>query len=263
MRLGRGAGAVPLGTPKERLFLAALAYDAGRPVSRDALARRLWGDVLPDKPYESLYPHVARLRKRLAEAGECARVSRASHTYTLEIPPERVDCHLFRTLTERARALIDEGNDAEALELLRRGEELWDEPLAGLTGRWAEHIRALLTGKRLAAQITRVDVGLRLGHFTELVPELTALLDDHPMDETLVAQYMIAAYGRGRREEALHRYDTVRRLLRHEAGTDPGEHLAGVYAHILGGGPVHELTRSPEPAPAVPRTLPRHADLVG
>ncbi|GLF96570.1 winged helix-turn-helix domain-containing protein [Streptomyces yaizuensis] len=183
VRIGAGPAADLVGPPKERLVLAALAVDAGRPVPRDTLIRRVWDEERPAKPYASLYPLVTRVRKRLEAAVPGARLDGHRHTYTLALAPERVDSHLYQTLTARARALVDTGDDTEALELFRRADALWrGEPLAGLTGAWAEAVRSLLTGKRRAAHTGRIAVRLRQGHFAEVVPELTALVGRYPAD---------------------------------------------------------------------------------
>ncbi|MFE0062908.1 BTAD domain-containing putative transcriptional regulator, partial [Streptomyces sp. NPDC059003] len=262
-RDGRGDA---LGSAKERLVLAALALDAGRPVSLDTLIRRLWDDAPPAKPRASVHAYAARLRRRLraADGDGGALLVQQAHTYTLAVRPEQVDCHRFHDLAHHARALTDSGDDAQALELLREAEALWrGEPLAGLPGLWAEHVRAGLEEKLLAARLTRFGIELRRGRFAELVPEVGALLDQYPSDETLACQLMTAAYGCGRQTDALRVYDTVRRHLREHLGTDPGEALSRLHRLVLNGAPVHELVPLPEPAVAAPRTLPSHPELVG
>ncbi|MGA4846012.1 AfsR/SARP family transcriptional regulator [Streptomyces sp. G5(2025)] len=256
-----------LGSAKERLVLAALALDAGRPVSLDSLIHRLWDDSPPAKPRAGLHTYAARIRRRLREsAGDGLLVQRA-HTYLLDVRPEQVDCHRFEQLAARSRALTDgadAANDNAALALLREAAGLWHgEPLAGLGGPWAESIRESLAQKRLAAQLTRIGAELRLGHYAELVPDIAALLERHPDDETLAAQLMTATYGCGRQAEALHVYESVRRRLRERLGTDPGETLTRLHRLVLNGAPTHQLLPRHEPAATAPHTLPRHAELVG
>src|SRR4051812_45134456 len=59
---------IPLGTPKQSCLLAVLAFSPGRPVSAETLVDRIWGDEPPEKPYNSLYTYVARLRSILRHA---------------------------------------------------------------------------------------------------------------------------------------------------------------------------------------------------
>lgn len=245
-------------------MLAALALDASRPVRLDTLIHRLWDESPPAKPRASLHAYAARIRRRLRALDSGEHLVQHAHTYTLDVRPEHVDCHRFKHLADRALALADDGEDAEALALLREAEELWrGEPLSGLPGLWAERVRASLMEQRLAAQLTRIGIELRRGHFAELVGDVAALLDQHPSDETLAGMLMTASYGCGRQAEALRVYDTVRRHLRDALGTDPGEALTRLHRLILEGAPVKQLLPTPEPTVAAPRTLPSHAELVG
>ncbi|MEV7190343.1 BTAD domain-containing putative transcriptional regulator [Streptomyces sp. NPDC093510] len=253
-----------LGSAKERLVLAALALDAGRPVSLDTLIHRLWEDTPPAKPRAGLHTYAARIRRRLRATGSDDLLVQRAHTYLLDIRPERVDCHRFEQLAARARALADGADDGAALDLLREAAALWrGEPLAGLSGLWVESVRATLSQRQLAAHLTRFGIELRRGHFAELVPDVAALLDRHPGDETLAAQLITATYGCGRQADALHVYDTVRRHLREHLGADPGEALTRLHRLVLNRAPLSELLPRGEPRVATPHTLPRHAELVG
>lgn len=256
----RGAPA----TPKERLTLTALALDAGHPVTLDTLVHRVWDDRPPAKPRASLHAYAARIRRRLRAADGPARLLQEAHAYTLEIDPDLVDWHRFRRLSDEARALADGGDTGGALGRLTEADALWrGEPLAGLTGLWAEGTRFHFNEKRLAATLTRTAIELRLGRHAALVPDLTALLDEHPTDETIAAQLMTAAYGCGRQGDALRTYDSVRRRLSEELGTDPGEALSRVHRLVLDRAPVADLLPHPTPSPAAPHTLPGHGDIVG
>ncbi|MGW0732047.1 tetratricopeptide repeat protein [Streptomyces sp. NPDC002851] len=253
-----------LGSAKERLTLAALALDAGRPVPLDALIQRLWDDEPPAKPRSSLHVYAARLRKRLRAAGLDRHLIQQAHTYTLDLPPGHVDWHRFQELGDRARARVDADDDSGAHELLTAAEQLWrGEPLAGLTGLWADRTRSTLAEKHLAARITRLSIELRRGHFAEAAPDIAALLEQHPYDETLAGLLIVADYGRGRQAEALRLYETVRRRLRADLGTEPGQALSRLHRLILKGAPVRELLTPTSPTPKAPRTLPSHAELVG
>ncbi|MFF9199172.1 BTAD domain-containing putative transcriptional regulator [Streptomyces sp. NPDC014779] len=257
----------PAGTPKERLTIAALALSAGRPVSLDALVHRVWDDSPPAKPRASLHVYATRIRQRLRASGGRARLVQEANTYTLDTAPELVDWHRFQRLADEARTLADGGDPTAALDRLARADALWHgEPLAGLPGLWAEATRARLTEKRLAVTLARTGIQLRLGRHTEVVPDLVALLDDHPTDETVAAQLMTASYGSGRQADALRTYETVRRRLSEELGTDPGEALTRLHRLVLDRAPLPELLPRTEPGPAprsAPHTLPSHGALVG
>ncbi|WP_299528925.1 BTAD domain-containing putative transcriptional regulator [uncultured Streptomyces sp.] len=256
----------PHGTPKQMALLAALAVDAGRPVSKDALIHRLWDDDPPGKPGAGLHAYITKVRGLLAGDAEGRPViSQSGHAYTLVMDPDDVDWHRFQRLGAEALTRADEGDDEGALSLLREADGLWrGEPLEGMGGLWAQGIRRSLTGKRLAVTLTRVAVELRRGRYAELVPDLSALLDTHPTDETLAGHLMVADYGCGRMAEALRVYETVRRRLSEEFGTEPGEALSTLHGRILNRVPVAELFPGGGPALCdAPYTLPSHGELVG
>jgi DNA-binding SARP family transcriptional activator len=273
--LGVQDGRLGLGSGKEASVLAALALDVGRPVPLDSLVDRLWDDP-PGRARENVHTYVSRLRRAIREAApgpSAPAITHRTHTYTLVTAPETVDWHRFLRLADRAGTVAAEGDDTRAATLFREAESLWTEPLAGLPGLWARRVRTALVEKRRAVVGARVAVELRLGRFAETAGELSALVDEYRGDEALAGQLMIAYYGGGRQAEALHLYQRVRRILRTEFGTDPGEELVRVHRHILAGGPPQDLVRRPaatRPTSSaavrpqrVPDHLPRQGPLVG
>ncbi|WP_346342117.1 BTAD domain-containing putative transcriptional regulator [Streptomyces sp. SID2563] len=284
-----------LGSDKERLLLAALALDAGRPVAIGELMDRLWDGDPPERARANAYTYVSRLRRQLRAAGsgpDAPDIVGRAHTYTLRTARDAVDLRQFRHLVNAAYKSDD---DARTVELLSRAEELWQgEALAGLPGLWAATVRRTLMESRLSACSSRIAAGLRLGRFSDYVGELTALADRHPGDETLLGQLMVACYGSGRYAEALRVYQRARQSLRTEYGALPGAELDLIHQGVLARVPAHELvhgdgakrataplvtTAAPEqpagepsgasnsasPPPAVPprRNLPQQPSLVG
>ncbi|WP_328224389.1 AfsR/SARP family transcriptional regulator [Streptomyces sp. NBC_00310] len=265
-----------LGSVKEQLLMAALALDVGRPVPLDTLVDRLWDDP-PARARENVHTYVSRVRRAIrtaAPGSTTPAITHRTHTYTLVADPETVDWHRFLRLADRAGTLAAEGDDTRAATLFQEAEGLWEEPLAGLPGLWARRVRSTLAERRRGVITARTAVELRLGRFAEVAGELAPLVDEYRGDETLAGRLMIAYYGGGRHAEALHVHQSVRRILRSEFGTDPGEELARIHRHILARAPLHELTRRPaddrvpppdepsRPRP-VPDHLPRQARLVG
>src|SRR3954451_7611775 len=140
---------VELGPPQRRHTLVALAVDAGRPVTIDALAARVW-DEPPPAAARILQVHIAHLRRLLASAAGTppARLLRRSSGYLLDMAPERVDAHRFADQVRRARGAAP----STALTLLRTAGELWRaEPLGGLKGSWVERTRHAYGEQYLAA----------------------------------------------------------------------------------------------------------------
>ncbi|WP_242572651.1 BTAD domain-containing putative transcriptional regulator [Streptomyces sp. NP-1717] len=234
-----------LGSDKERILLASLALDVGRPVALSELMHRLWDGDLPDRARENAHTYVSRVRRRLREAGTgpgSPRIEGRAHTYTLRAARDSVDRQRFQHFVDTA--LATEGGDARVVELLSRAEELWHgEALAGLPGLWAETVRTALAEARLSAGTSRIAAGLRLGRFAEQIGELTALADHHPGDETLLGQLMLAYYGSGRYADALRVHQRARQLLMAEYGALPGVELNAIHQGVLARVPARELAR--------------------
>ncbi|MET0237845.1 MAG: BTAD domain-containing putative transcriptional regulator [Kibdelosporangium sp.] len=109
---------------------------------------------------------------------------------------------------------------------------------------------ARLTDLRLTAIEDRVHVDIRLGHATDLVPELTALTKAHPLRERMIGALMRALTAAGRSAEALAVYERARQALADALGADPSSELAALHTAILRGD-VPALTGRPD----VRRTL--------
>lgn len=278
-----GERRVELGSDKERCLLAALALDVGRPISLDTLADRIWDGDPPVRARKNTHTYISRIRRhlRLADTDPPPQITRRAHTYALEVDPELVDWQRFKSLTTEAGVASDRGDDARSALLLTRAAALWKgEPLAGLPGTWAARVRSTLIEKGLAATVSRITAELRLGRYADLVSELGELVDQHPADETLAGQLMLAYYGSGRYPDALRAYHRIRRLLSDEFGSSPGTELDRLHQNVLDrlpvagilhdAAPAHDL---PEPGqeretalasgPTPPRNLPRQTPLVG
>lgn len=264
---------IEFGSDKERIAMAALALDAGRAVPLQTLIRLLWDGREPDHARESVHSYISRIRKRLRMAGDSApQIVTKAHTYCLLGADELVDWHVFQRMTESGVS----ADDRRSVELLTRAEGLWrGEPLAGLPGSWAESTRRRMLESRLRATLLRTGAQLRLGLFTELIGELSALADEHPADENVLGQLLLAYYGSHRYPEALGVYQDARRVLLAEYGARPGTELNRLHQGILDGTSAFQLATSDHPqavratsgtavpsSPA-PRNLPHQPPLVG
>jgi tetratricopeptide (TPR) repeat protein/DNA-binding SARP family transcriptional activator len=248
-----------LGSPKEACVLAVLLLAAGRPVSPETLIDHVWGTDPPDKVRGSLWSYVTRLRRILAVGEEAPHLVLRSGLYVLEADPEVVDIHRFRRLRAQARAIAESGDNERAAELLREADRLWrGEPLAGLTGDWARHTRAVLEQERLAATMDRAVVELALGNAADLAGELSELVSQHPFVESIVEYLMVALYRSGRQAEALDAYRQARQRLIGELGAEPGPGLRDLHQRILQGDPgLAAPARSWTGRGASPNNLPR------
>ncbi len=128
----------------------------------------------------------------------------------------------------RFERLLEEDRAREALALWR-GEALADvadEPFA------AAEIRRL-DELRLHALELAIDADLADGKHGEVIGELEALIEAHPLRERLHAQRMLALYRCGRQAEALAAYHTARATLVEQVGIEPGGELRRLQRAIL------------------------------
>jgi tetratricopeptide (TPR) repeat protein len=248
---------VDLGRPQQRLVLAVLLVDAGRPVSTETLIDRVW-DSAPDGARRTLQVHITRLRRLLAETsttvGSPAALTRRSGGYLLDIDLDRVDVHRFRRLVNQARQ--GECPEAERVTLLGQALELWrGQPLADLPGEWATRVRHGWQDQYLETVVAWAQACLQVGDPGTVLPRLSEQVAEHPLVESLVAAYLRALYAAGRPADALGCYSAMRHRLADELGTDPGPELQQLHRQILTSDPV--LTSPSAIAPVGPTPVPR------
>jgi DNA-binding SARP family transcriptional activator len=218
---------IPLTGQKQRALLAVLLLRANDVVPTDRLVELLWGDEPPRTASTSLQNFVSQLRKVL---GTGILETRAPG-YRLRIEPEQLDLSRFERLVRRAR----EADLAERTQLLREALRLWrGEPLADFAYEsFAQNEIRRLEELRLAVIEERIATDLELEQHVELVPELEALVADHPQRERLRGQLMLALYRAGRQAEALEAYQEVRRDLVEGLGIEPSPELQRLHGAIL------------------------------
>ena len=238
---------VPLPSGKQRALLAALLIDVGAVVSTGRLADVLWGDDQPDDPARAIRTHVSRLRSVLLEwGGEQATAVLVTRPkgYALAVDPDWVDAGRFERLVGEAHTAsspqVRVHLTGEALALCR-GVPLFefDHPDANTE-------RARLEGLRGEALELRADAMLRLGRYSEVVTELPALVERHPLHEKLRGQLMVALYRCGRQADALAAYRHLRDALVGELGVEPSAALRQLETAIL-----QQVDDLPWPCPPV------------
>ena len=245
---------IDVGHARQLVVLAALAVEVNQPTPPDRLVDRVWGNRPPQRAREALQSYLSRLRKALRPTGMV--IAHRPTGYVLEAEPMAVDLHRFRSLVERAGSV----EDAEAYPLLDQAQALWRGPVLETADTpWADQVRHALEGERFAAQLRRTDVGLRLGLHADLVAVLVAAGEEHPWDERLAAQTMLAFYRCGRASEALECYRGFRARLADELGSEPGATLRALHQRMLEADPMLDLTapRIEVTSPDAPRVVPR------
>ena len=220
-----------VGHARQRSVLAVLLIEANRVVAVDQLIERVWGLAsAPKDPRSGLRTYLWHLRRALAAAKDVALVRRTPG-YTLEVNEEQVDLHRFRGLLTRAEMAHD---DSQAAALLEEALGLWrGEPLAGLDVPWINDVRQNLLSRRHMARLDLTDLHLRRGRHAALLTELTDQAAEHPFDERIAGQLMLALYRSGRPADALAEYRRLRKQLADELGSDPGPAMQLLHQQIL------------------------------
>jgi len=174
--------------------------------------------------------------------------------------PGQPDAVAFEQQVARARQLRKNGDPVAAVEALEGALGLWrGVAFAGVPGPFAETERVRLAELRSGAAEERADVLLSLGRHEEVVPDLTALVADHPLRERMRGLLMIALYRGGRHAEALRVFDEGRHVLAEELGIDPGTELSRIHRQVLNGDQALNLTPGQTPGLASGSAPPRPA----
>jgi tetratricopeptide (TPR) repeat protein len=166
--------------------------------------------------------------------------------YVLHLVPGQPDAVAFEQGLSRARQLRKAGDTAGAVVALDSALSLWRGiAFAGVPGPFAETERVRLGELRSAAAEERADVLLSLGRHEEVVPDLTAMVTDHPLRERMRGLLMIALYRCGRPAEALRVFAEGRKVLAEELGIDPGGDLSRIYQQVLTADPALAVPEGP------------------
>jgi DNA-binding SARP family transcriptional activator len=219
-------GPIPLRGPRQRALLAALLLRAGHVVPREQLVDELYGAEPPPTATASLQNSIVALRKAL---GPDVLVTRPPG-YLAVVSPDQIDARRFEHLLADARR----ASGQERRDLLVRALRLWrGPPLAEFAfEEWAQAEARRLDELRLVAVEERIASDLELGGAADVVPELEALVQEHPLRERPRELLMLALYRAGRQAEALNAYTAAREAL-DELGIEPGEDLRRLQAAIL------------------------------
>jgi DNA-binding SARP family transcriptional activator/WD40 repeat protein len=231
VELLREGEALHLGGPRQRALLALLALQANEVVPVARIVSALFGPDAPDSAVNAVQAAISRLRRLLG----VDVVETRTGGYLLRVDPERLDATRFERLLEEGRGLLRAGEAAAAAAALRGALELFrSAPLSDLASLdFAQAEIRRLDELRLAALVERIEADLAVGRGLDLVAELETLVAEHPLQERLHGQLMLALYRAGRQSEALDVYRETRALLREELGLEPSRALQELEGAIL------------------------------
>ncbi|MEU6354317.1 BTAD domain-containing putative transcriptional regulator [Streptomyces sp. NPDC047072] len=215
--------------PRLRGLLALLAEESRGGCGTGRLVAGLWPDGRPERPGKAVQVLVSRLR---ALYGAELVVSTPTG-YRLALGEEQVDSSalLLRAAESAGRARA--GDHAGALERAEAGLALWDGDPRGPRCEESDDPVVILRTARLPVYRSLVRARAlalaRTGRTAEAAAPLAEVALELPRDEEVLAE-LLRCEGRA---AALIRYDTYRRELRDELGTDPGPALKAVYQELL------------------------------
>ncbi|MDL5205810.1 BTAD domain-containing putative transcriptional regulator [Streptomyces sp. ALI-76-A] len=234
--------------PRLRGLVALLAGDLRTGCSTERLVAGLWPDELPERPAKAVQVLVSRARAQLG-----ADVIASTPTgYRLTLAENQVDTSALLLHATASGDLARAGDHAGSLAAAEAGLALWegtpeptgdtDDPVTALRAE-----RAPVRGRLVRAQALAL---ARLGRHTEAAGPLAVAAARFPRDEEVLAELLRGEAATAGPSAALARYETYRRQLRDELGTDPGAGLKAVQRELLRGeAPVvrHGVPHEPNP----------------
>jgi DNA-binding SARP family transcriptional activator/tetratricopeptide (TPR) repeat protein len=284
LQVWRNGILVDLGSLQQRVVLAVLALQAGRPVGRQQMINAVWGEAVPRNAVNLVQRHVSGLRRVLeperpghAPSGLLAWTETG---YQLTLPKRALDLDVFEAELSRAPAARAAGQLQEAADALRSALRLWRGPVCdGLSSPFLDAQADRLAESRISVLEERIELDLAIGVHVDLVAELRDLVAEHPLRERLHGLLMLALYRADRQADALTVFRDARRQLRENLGIEPAAPLQRLHQQILAADPElvaggageaarggSAMTGTQRPLPAqLPHEIPdftgRHAEL--
>jgi len=241
-----------VGGPRHRALMTALLLRPNTVVSADRLAESLWEQPQP-RSKDLVYGRISeiRLAMRKISGGQVADLETDSGGYLLRVAPDALDTQRFEHLVTAGLSAAEAGRPAEAAEQQSEALALWRGPalpeLAHLPVAAAEIAR--LDELRMRAVEARIDALLAGGRHQEVTAELVALVAEHPLNEGLWAQLMLARYRSGQVGDAIATFAAARRQLTEQLGVEPGESLQRLHQRMLQRDPALTPSEPGRPAP--------------
>ncbi|MEO1059944.1 MAG: BTAD domain-containing putative transcriptional regulator [Actinomycetota bacterium] len=253
----------------ERL-LALLLAAQGDFVSVDRLVERLWDGRPPSAAVATLHSHVRAVRGALGAAGTLIANQRG-RGYRVRLAPAdpdgaTLDLLDFRSHVGAARQLVQSDEIVAARAELQAALDCWHGPVA--LPELADDLDARslvveLASLREWAEQQAVDLAMRTGDPSAVIPELEAALAREPTDQRTAARLMRAYASSGRPERASAVYGELVRLLRDRSGDVPLPELAELDGQILRHDPEVVALRPVESVEAAPAAASEPARPVG
>ncbi|MBK7895517.1 MAG: hypothetical protein IPJ90_11700 [Anaerolineaceae bacterium] len=238
---------------KAPALLAYLAVTA-RPHQRDALAALLWGEMSDADAKNNLRQTLSNLRKLLEPY---LLITRDAVQFDTAVP-HSLDVAQFENQLHRARSAAPPARSAA----LQQAADLYrGDFLAGFYVRDAPEFEEWMLAQRaryrelaLHTLHALAEHHLSRGEYGRAIDCATRLLALDAWREEAHRQLMTALARSGQRRAALAQYETCRRLLETELGSEPSAETTALFARIQAAGDASPHNLPPQPTPFVGRT---------
>ncbi|MCP3759049.1 AfsR/SARP family transcriptional regulator [Streptomyces sp. TBY4] len=227
---------------KPRQLLAILALRCGRVVQVPTLMEEVWGEDIPRSGMTTLQTYVLHLRRLItdalpegAERAPKELLATRFNGYQLTVRPKPFDLVEFELLAGSGDNALERGDAAAASNYLHQALELWRGPalMDVPVGRVLSMELTGLNEVRMRVLEQRILADLWLGKSGTLIPELSKLVEQHPLHEKLAACLMIAYQRSGSGWRALEVFRGLRKALNRELGVEPSGRLQSLHRELL------------------------------
>lgn len=226
----RGIEHVAVDRPAQRRALSILGLALGSRVSTERLMDRFWPGDQPETGRAAIQTHISGLRRVLGDGV----VVTEGYGYRLNLDDHDLDAALFASHAKRAAGLVGAREWQPGLDTIEEALDLWrgDPYMELVDDEFARAEISRLTELHLGLLETRAECLIGLGREQEILPDLEAMVVDHPYRERMWEQLMTARYRLGRHTEALEAFKHVSGHLA-EIGVEPGGPLRRLEEKIL------------------------------
>lgn len=217
--------------PKTASVLAMLLLHANRLVLAEALMEEIWCGQPPLSANTTLQTYIYQIRCALGREV----IETRPGGYVFPVDESDLDLLVFRSGVDEGQRLLKLGRPDEALVVLSANMTLWrGRPLTNVrVGRMLEaDLQHLEEERRRAAELL-IEAAFAAGRHRDVIGTLKQMTAEDPYNEWLHARLIEALTLTGRRREALHVYDGLRRLLAEHLGLDPMQELRELERQVL------------------------------
>lgn len=221
----------------QQTLLATFLASYEKLLTADDLVEELWGTTPPARTENALHAQISRLRRTIAQMEperDGSRIIRTASGYRLSLDGAEFDGALLHDAVNSIRARDgkksrDDARDLRAVLDLQRG------PAFGgiVGGPICQNAVVRYREYRTAAQVLLYKIEMSLGENSRIVPELSALVEEAPFQESFCGLLMVALYRSGRQADALAVARQLRSRLIDEMGIEPEPTLGLLEKAIL------------------------------